>query len=163
MNDQQTATKSDVTLVVNGKTIAVRAFPMERLLDVLRTQIGLTGTKEGCGEGECGSCSVLVDGALVNSCLIPVLQVSGTHITTIEGLATDKRLHALQQAFLDFGGAQCGMCTPGMILAGVHLLSKNPQPTGADIREGLSGNLCRCTGYMQIFEAVADAALRCRQ
>jgi aerobic carbon-monoxide dehydrogenase small subunit len=159
----QTATKSDITLVVNGKTITVRAFPMERLLDVLRTQIGLTGTKEGCGEGECGSCSVLVDGALVNSCLIPVLQASGTHITTIEGLATDKRLHALQQAFLDFGGAQCGICTPGMILAAVHLLSKNPQPTGADIREGLSGNLCRCTGYVQIFEAVADAAVRCRQ
>jgi aerobic carbon-monoxide dehydrogenase small subunit len=163
MNDPQTATKSDITLVVNGKILTIRAFPMERLLDVLRTQIGLTGTKEGCGEGECGSCSVLVDGALVNSCLIPVLQASGTHITTIEGLATDKRLHALQQAFLDFGGAQCGICTPGMILAGVHLLSKNPQPTGADIREGLSGNLCRCTGYMQIFEAVADAAVRCRQ
>jgi aerobic carbon-monoxide dehydrogenase small subunit len=163
MNDPQTATKSDITLVVNGKTITVHAFPMERLLDVLRVQIGLTGTKEGCGEGECGSCSVLVDGALVNSCLIPVLQASGTHITTIEGLATDKRLHALQQAFLDFGGAQCGICTPGMILAAVHLLSKNPQPTGADIREGLSGNLCRCTGYMQIFDAVADAALRCRQ
>jgi carbon-monoxide dehydrogenase small subunit len=163
MNDSQTATKSDIALVVNGKTVTVRAFPMERLLDVLRVQIGLTGTKEGCGEGECGSCSVLVDGALVNSCLIPVLQASGTQITTIEGLATDKRLHALQQAFLDFGGAQCGICTPGMILAAVHLLSKNPQPTGADIREGLSGNLCRCTGYMQIFEAVADAALRCRQ
>jgi carbon-monoxide dehydrogenase small subunit len=163
MNDPQTATKSDITLVVNGKTLTIRAFPMERLLDVLRVQIGLTGTKEGCGEGECGSCSVLVDGALVNSCLIPVLQVSGTHITTIEGLATDKRLHALQQAFLDFGGAQCGICTPGMILAAVHLLSKNPQPTGADIREGLSGNLCRCTGYMQILEAVADAAVRCRQ
>jgi aerobic carbon-monoxide dehydrogenase small subunit len=159
----QTATKSDITLVVNGKAVTVRAFAIERLLDVLRIQIGLTGTKEGCGEGECGSCSVLVDGALVNSCLIPVLQASGTHITTIEGLATDKRLHALQQAFLDFGGAQCGICTPGMILAAVHLLSKNPQPTGADIREGLSGNLCRCTGYMQIFEAVADAALRCRQ
>jgi aerobic carbon-monoxide dehydrogenase small subunit len=163
MNDSQTATKFDIPLVVNGKTITVHAFPMERLLDVLRVQIGLTGTKEGCGEGECGSCSVLVDGALVNSCLIPVLQASGTHITTIEGLATDKRLHALQQAFLDFGGAQCGICTPGMILAAVHLLSKNPQPTGADIREGLSGNLCRCTGYMQIFEAVADAAVRCRQ
>ena len=163
MNDPQTATKSDITLVVNGKTITVRAFPMERLLDVLRVQIGLTGTKEGCGEGECGSCSVLVDGALVNSCLLPVLQASGTHVTTIEGLATDKRLHALQQAFLDFGGAQCGICTPGMILAAVHLLSKNPQPTGADIREGLSGNLCRCTGYMQIFESVADAAVRCRQ
>ena len=160
MSDAQTATKSDITLVVNGKPVTVRAFAMERLLDVLRTQVGLTGTKEGCGEGECGSCSVLVDGVLVNSCLIPVLQASGTHITTIEGLAIDKRLHALQQAFLDFGGAQCGICTPGMILAAVHLLSKNPQPTGADIREGLSGNLCRCTGYMQIFEAVADAARR---
>ena len=155
-----TATKSDITLVVNGKTVTVRAFPMERLLDVLRIQIGLTGTKEGCGEGECGSCSVLVDGVLVNSCLIPVLQASGTHVTTIEGLATDKRLHALQQSFLDCGGAQCGICTPGMILAAVHLLNKIPQPTGADIREGLSGNLCRCTGYMQIFEAVADAARR---
>jgi aerobic carbon-monoxide dehydrogenase small subunit len=157
------AAKFDINLIVNGKSVTVRAFPMERLLDVLRIQMGLTGTKEGCGEGECGSCSVLVDGALVNSCLVPVLQASGTHITTIEGLATDKRLHALQQAFLDFGGAQCGICTPGMILASIHLLSKNPQPTGADIREGLSGNLCRCTGYMQIFEAVADAALRCRQ
>jgi carbon-monoxide dehydrogenase small subunit len=160
MNDPQTASKSDIPLVVNGKTITVRAFPMERLLDVLRIQIGLTGTKEGCGEGECGSCSVLMDGALVNSCLIPVLQASGTHITTIEGLATDKRLHALQQAFLDFGGAQCGICTPGMILAATHLLNKIPNPTLADIREGLAGNLCRCTGYMQIFEAVADAARR---
>jgi carbon-monoxide dehydrogenase small subunit len=159
----QASNKSDITFAVNGKAVTVRAFPMERLLDVLRIQIGLTGTKEGCGEGECGSCSVLVDGTLVNSCLIPVLQASGTHITTIEGLATDKRLHALQQAFLDFGGAQCGICTPGMILAAVHLLSKNAQPTTADIREGLSGNLCRCTGYVQIFEAVADAARRCRQ
>jgi carbon-monoxide dehydrogenase small subunit len=156
----QAATKSDITLVVNGKPVTVRAFAMERLLDVLRIQIGLTGTKEGCGEGECGSCSVLADGVLVNSCLIPVLQVSGAQITTIEGLATDKHLHALQQAFLDFGGAQCGICTPGMILAAVHLLSKIPQPTSADIREGLSGNLCRCTGYIQIFEAVADAARR---
>jgi aerobic carbon-monoxide dehydrogenase small subunit len=164
MNDlSQSATKSDITLIVNGKSVTVRAFPMERLLDVLRLQIGLTGTKEGCGEGECGSCSVLVDGALVNSCLIPVLQASGAHIITIEGLVTDNRLHVLQQAFLDFGGAQCGICTPGMILAAVHLLSKIPQPTSADIREGLSGNLCRCTGYMQIFEAVADAARRCRQ
>jgi carbon-monoxide dehydrogenase small subunit len=163
MSDSQTATKSDITLTVNGKAVTVRAFPMERLLDVLRIQIGLTGTKEGCGEGECGSCSVLVDGVLVNSCLIPVLQASGAHIITIEGLATDKRLHALQQAFLDFGGAQCGICTPGMILASVHLLSKIPEPTIEDIREGLSGNLCRCTGYLQIFDAVADAARRCRQ
>jgi carbon-monoxide dehydrogenase small subunit len=162
-NLSQIVAKSDINLVVNGKSLTIRAFPMERLLDVLRLQLGLTGTKEGCGEGECGSCSVLVDGSLVNSCLIPVLQASGTHVTTIEGLATDKRLHALQQAFLDFGGAQCGICTPGMILAAVHLLSKNPQPTGADIRDGLSGNLCRCTGYVQIFEAVADAARRSRQ
>ena len=159
----QASTRPDINLVVNGRPVTVRAFAMERLLDVLRLQLGLTGTKEGCGEGECGSCSVLVDGVLVNSCLIPVLQVAGTHITTIEGLATDQRLHALQQAFLDCGGAQCGICTPGMILAAVHLLNKIPQPTNADIREGLSGNLCRCTGYMQIFEAVADAARRCRQ
>src|ERR1700730_7686297 len=163
MSDSQTATKSNITLTVNGKAVTVRTFPMERLLDVLRIQIGLTGTKEGCGEGECGSCSVLVDGVLVNSCLIPVLQASGAHIITIEGLATDKRLHALQQAFLDFGGAQCGICTPGMILASVHLLSKIPEPTTEDIREGLSGNLCRCTGYLQIFDAVAEAARRCRQ
>jgi aerobic carbon-monoxide dehydrogenase small subunit len=158
-----TATKSDITLVVNGKQVTVHAFAMERLLDVLRLQVGLTGTKEGCGEGECGSCSVLLDGILVNSCLIPVLQASGTHVTTIEGLAIDKRLHTLQQAFLDCGGAQCGICTPGMILAAVHLLSKNPHPNNADIREGLSGNLCRCTGYMQIFEAVADASRRVAQ
>ena len=156
----ETATKSDITFVVNGKAVTVRAFAMERLLDVLRLQLGLTGAKEGCGEGECGSCSVLVDGVLVNSCLIPVLQASDTHITTIEGLAFDQRLHALQQAFLDCGGAQCGICTPGMILAAAHLLNKIPQPTSADIREGLSGNLCRCTGYMQIFEAVAAAARR---
>jgi aerobic carbon-monoxide dehydrogenase small subunit len=156
----QTASKSDITFVVNGKAVTVRAFPMERLLDVLRLQLGLTGTKEGCGEGECGSCSVLVDGVLVNSCLTPVLQASDTHVTTIEGLAFDQHLHALQQAFLDCGGAQCGICTPGMILAAVHLLNKIPQPTNADIREGLSGNLCRCTGYLQIFEAVAAAARR---
>jgi aerobic carbon-monoxide dehydrogenase small subunit len=156
----QTASKSDITFVVNGKAVTVRAFPMERLLDVLRLQLGLTGTKEGCGEGECGSCSVLVDGVLVNSCLTPVLQASDTQVTTIEGLAFDQHLHALQQAFLDCGGAQCGICTPGMILAAVHLLNKIPQPTNADIREGLSGNLCRCTGYLQIFEAVAAAARR---
>ena len=156
----QNADKSEITFVVNNNPVTVRAFAMERWLDVLRIQIGLTGTKEGCGEGECGSCSVLVDGVLVNSCLIPVLQASGSHITTIEGLTTDKHLHALQQAFLDFGGAQCGICTPGMILAAAHLLNKIPIPSLADIREGLSGNFCRCTGYMQIFEAVADAARR---
>jgi carbon-monoxide dehydrogenase small subunit len=159
-NVSRAASKLDISLVVNGTAVIIHVFPMERLLDVLRIQIGLTGAKEGCGEGECGSCSVLVDGVLVNSCLIPVLQVSGAHVTTIEGLANDRRLHALQQAFLDCGGAQCGICTPGMILAAVHLLNKIPQPSNADIREGLSGNLCRCTGYMQIFEAVAEAARR---
>jgi carbon-monoxide dehydrogenase small subunit len=152
--------KCEITLTVNGKPQTVHAFSMERLLDVLRNDLGLTGTKEGCGEGECGSCSVLLDGTLVNSCLIPVLQANGANIVTIEGLAGDGRLQILQQAFLDCGGAQCGICTPGMILAACQLLSKKPQPTLEEIREGLSGNLCRCTGYMQIFDAVAEAARR---
>lgn len=150
----------EVSFTVNGKSHTVRVYPMERLLDVLRHDLALTGTKEGCGEGECGSCSVLLDGVLVNSCLIPVLQASGSEVLTIEGLASNGRLQVLQQSFLDCGGAQCGICTPGMILASVHLLNKKPQPTLEEIREGLSGNLCRCTGYMQIFEAVADAARR---
>jgi carbon-monoxide dehydrogenase small subunit len=131
---------------------------MSRLLDVLRHDLGLTGTKEGCGEGECGSCSVLLNGELVNSCLVPVAQAAGATMTTIEGVAADKRLHPVQQAFLECGGAQCGICTPGMILATLHLLDKHPRPTPAQIREGLNGNLCRCTGYIRIFEAVATAA-----
>jgi carbon-monoxide dehydrogenase small subunit len=150
----------EISFTVNGKSHTFRAYPMERLLDVLRHDLELTGTKEGCGEGECGSCSVLLDGVLMNSCLIPVLQAGGSEIVTIEGLASDGRLQVLQQSFLDCGGAQCGICTPGMILASVQLLDKKPQPTLEEIREGLSGNLCRCTGYMQIFEAVADAARR---
>jgi carbon-monoxide dehydrogenase small subunit len=133
---------------------------MERLLDVLRRDLGLTGAKEGCGEGECGSCSVLIDGALVNSCLIPVLQAAGTSVVTIEGLAAEDTLHILQQTFLDYGGAQCGICTPGMILAAAYLLNGNPEPTMEEIQEGLSGNLCRCTGYSQILEAVSAAAGR---
>jgi carbon-monoxide dehydrogenase small subunit len=150
----------EISLTVNGQPVTVRAHAMERLLDVLRHELGLTGTKEGCGEGECGSCSVLLDGMLVNSCLIPALQANGANIVTIEGLATEGRLRVLQQAFLECGGAQCGICTPGMILAAFHLLSKKPQPTLEEIREGLSGNLCRCTGYMQIFEAVEEAGRR---
>lgn len=150
--------KCEISFTVNGKLETVHAYTMERLLDVLRHQLGLTGTKEGCGEGECGSCSVLIDGMLVNSCLVPVLQVNGAQVVTIEGLASDGRLQILQQAFLDYGGAQCGICTPGMILAAHHLLSKKPQPTLEDIREGLSGNLCRCTGYTQIIESVEKAA-----
>jgi len=152
------STPREVSFSVNGDTRTVRAYAMERLLDVLRNQLGLTGAKEGCGEGECGSCSVLMDGELVNSCLVPVLQAEGAQIVTIEGLADGPRLHALQKAFLDCGGAQCGICTPGMILASYHLLMEKPSPTLEDIREALSGNLCRCTGYMQIFESVAEAA-----
>jgi carbon-monoxide dehydrogenase small subunit len=133
---------------------------MSRLLDLLREDLRLTGVKEGCGEGECGACSVLIDGELTNSCLVPVLQVDGASITTIEGVADDDKLNAVQQAFLDHGGAQCGICTPGMILAAMALLEEHPDPTLEQIKEGLAGNLCRCTGYMRIFEAVVQAVRR---
>ena len=151
-------TKCEICLTVNGETRTVHALPMERLLDVLRNHLGLTGAKEGCGEGECGSCSVLMDGVLVNSCLVPVLQAQGTNITTIEGLASTQHWSRLQHIFLACGGAQCGICTPGVLMAASHLLNKNPRPTSDEIKEGLSGNLCRCTGYAQICEAVAQAA-----
>ena len=127
------------------------------VLDWLRTRAHLTGTKEGCGEGECGACSIEMDGQLVNSCLVPALQAQGARIRTIEGLAIGDTLHALQQAFITHGGAQCGICTPGMILAAVNLLAQHPLPDDAQIRAGLSGNLCRCTGYMKIFESVVAA------
>jgi carbon-monoxide dehydrogenase small subunit len=156
----ETAAKCEVSFTVNGEKKKVLVHPMERLLDVLRHELELTGTKEGCGEGECGSCSVLLDGVLVNSCLVPVAQVSCLSIVTIEGMSLHNLMKPLQEAFLECGGAQCGICTPGMILAAVHLLEKTSAPALADIREGLSGNLCRCTGYMQIFEAVANAARR---
>lgn len=155
-----TGGQREISFVVNGEARTLRAYPMERLLDVLRHQLGLTGAKEGCGEGECGSCAVLLDGAVVNSCLVPVLQAQAANIVTIEGLAQGSRLHALQQTFLDSGGTQCGICTPGIIMAACHLLNRKPQPTLEEIKEGLSGNLCRCTGYSQICEAVADAATR---
>ena len=150
----------EISLTVNGESQKVRAYPMERLLDVLRNRLGLTGAKEGCGEGECGSCSVLMDGMLVNSCLVPVLQAQGARIVTIEGLAKGSQLHALQQAFLECGGAQCGICTPGILMAALHMLNERRNPTVEDIKEGLGGNLCRCTGYAQICEAVAEAAVR---
>jgi carbon-monoxide dehydrogenase small subunit len=130
---------------------------MSRLLDVLREQLQLTGTKEGCGEGECGACTVVLDGRIVNSCLVPVAQVNSAEITTIEGVAHNDQLHAVHQAFIQHGGAQCGICTPGMVLAAIDLLKRNPQPTEDDIRNGLAGNLCRCTGYMKIFESVVQA------
>ena len=151
-------TTSDFT--VNGNQYHVDAFPMTRLLDVLREDLKLTGTKEGCGEGECGACTVIIDGRIVNSCLVPVAQANGAEIITIEGVASEEQLHAVQQAFIDYGGAQCGICTPGMVLAAVDLLNRNSQPTEAEIRTGLAGNLCRCTGYMKIFESVVRACQR---
>ena len=153
--------KIEINSTINGQSRTLNGYPMERLLDVLREQLGLTGTKEGCGEGECGACSILIDGQLVNSCLVPVAQVAGCEIKTIEGIAlSDDQLHKVQQAFIECGGAQCGICTPGMVIAAVSLLEKTPNPGDAEIREGLAGNLCRCTGYMKIFESVVRACRR---
>ncbi len=149
--------KVEIACVINGEKKSLRVFPMARLLDVLREELGLTGTKEGCGEGECGACSVWMDGQLVNSCLVPALQAQGSEITTIEGIASGKRLHAVQQAFISCGGAQCGICTPGMVMAAINLLERTPHPSEDEIRTGLAGNLCRCTGYTKIFEAVVRA------
>jgi len=147
-----------IRLTVNGIPREVQVPPMKRLLDVLREELHLTGAKEGCGEGECGSCSVRMNGELVNSCLVPVLQADGASVQTVEGLAQAGEMHPLQRAFLACGGAQCGICTPGMLIAATHLLECNPHPTMAEIREGLAGNLCRCTGFIRIFESVISAA-----
>jgi carbon-monoxide dehydrogenase small subunit len=149
---------SAIHFIVNGEGRTVHVPPMKRLLDVLREDLHLTGAKEGCGEGECGSCSVRMNGELVNSCLVPVLQAEGAEIQTVEGLALGGQLHPLQQAFLQHGGAQCGICTPGMLMAAAQLLEQTPHPNGVEIREALAGNLCRCTGFMHIFESVAAAA-----
>ncbi|MEP6468296.1 MAG: (2Fe-2S)-binding protein [Chloroflexota bacterium] len=146
--------------VVNGSPVAVEAPGMRRLLDTLREDLGLTGTKEGCGEGECGACSVLVDGAVVDSCLVPICQVQGASVQTVEGLAAEGRLNQLQAAFLETGGAQCGICTPGMLMAGQAFLASHAQPTDDAIRQAIAGNLCRCTGYTKIVDAIALAALR---
>jgi aerobic carbon-monoxide dehydrogenase small subunit len=144
---------------INGRAAVLEGHPMARLLDVIRAT-GLTGTKEGCGEGECGACGVLLDGVLVNSCLTPLAHAEGAAITTIEGVATDATLHSIQESFLEHGGAQCGICTPGMVLAAYELLSRNPDPDEADVRFALAGNLCRCTGYMRIFSSVLHACRR---
>jgi len=151
-------TRITVSCVVNGTAVTIEGHPMTRLLDALRNELRLTGTKEGCGEGECGACSVLIEGQLVNSCLVPLIQAEGTHIRTIEGVAQSGTLDRVQEAFIAHGGAQCGICTPGMILASISLLEQHPHPTDDQIRAGLAGNLCRCTGYMRIFEAVRAAA-----
>ena len=145
---------------VNGANVEVEAAGTRRLLDVLREDLALTGTKEGCGEGECGACSVLLDGAVVDACLVPVSQVAGTQVRTVEGLAEPGTLGVLQQAFLETGGAQCGICTPGMLMAGEAFLSSGAEPTEDAIREAIAGNLCRCTGYTKIIEAIALAAER---
>jgi len=147
-----------IHFTINGTACVVQAPPMKRLLDVLREDLHLKGTKEGCGEGECGSCSVRMNGELVNSCLVPVLQAGGADIQTVEGLAANGKLHPIQKAFLSCGGAQCGICTPGMLMAAAQLIDRNPHPSMAQIREGLAGNLCRCTGFMRIFESVLAAA-----
>ena len=152
------ANKIPVTCSVNGREVTFDAYPMARLLDVLRGELRLTGTKEGCGEGECGACAVILDGELVNSCLVPAAQVEGARVRTVEGVELgDERLAAVQESFVRHGGAQCGICTPGMVVAAVRLLQQNPRPTEADIREALAGNLCRCTGYTKIFESVVRA------
>jgi carbon-monoxide dehydrogenase small subunit len=145
---------------VNGAPVEVEAAGSRRLLDVLREDLSLTGTKEGCGEGECGACSVLLDGAVVDACLVPVSQAAGTTVLTVEGLADGDRLNALQQAFLETGGAQCGICTPGMLMAGEAFLAGGAEPTEDNIREAIAGNLCRCTGYTKIIDAIALAAER---
>jgi carbon-monoxide dehydrogenase small subunit len=144
-----------LTLQVNGASRTVEVHPMARLLDVLRENLGLTGTKEGCGEGECGACSVLLDGRVVNSCLVPALQVQGAVVVTVEGLAKGQELSPLQDAFLTHNAAQCGFCTPGMLVAAQDLLWRCPAASPDQVRTGLAGNLCRCTGYAKILDAVA--------
>jgi len=153
----ETVSKIGIAFAINGKPSRVQSYPMARLLDVLREELHLTGTKEGCGEGECGACAILMNGAIVNSCLIPAIETDGADIRTIEGIASGARLHAVQEAFLECGGAQCGICTPGMVIAAVALIERHPHPGDAEIREGLAGNLCRCTGYQKIFAAVVRA------
>ena len=157
------ATKKEYQFQVNGQEHKVEAYPASRLLDVLREDLRYTGCKEGCGEGECGTCSVFLDDVMVNSCLVPIAQVDGRKVATVEGLSNDPLGSILQEKFLHHNGAQCGICTPGMLIASITLLRRNPDPTLEEIQDGLGGNLCRCTGYKKIFDAVADAAKVARE
>lgn len=155
--------KHRITLTVNGRTHEVEVEPRERLLDVLRYKLGYTGTKEGCGTGECGACTVLLDGKPVNSCLVLAVSANGKRITTVEGIAQDGKLHPIQQAFVEHGAVQCGFCTPGFIVNAYALLEENQNPDLETIRYWLAGNLCRCTGYQKIIKAVLAAAETIRQ
>ena len=148
----------EINLTVNNRPYRLSVLPWRTLLEVIREDMGLTGTKEGCGLGECGACTVLIDGRAVNSCLVLAAEADGKQITTIEGLANGDKLHPIQQAFVDHGGLQCGFCTPGMILSAKALLDKNPHPTEEEIKQGIAGNLCRCTGYAKIIESIKAAA-----
>jgi carbon-monoxide dehydrogenase small subunit len=153
------ATTNTVSLKVNGRPYRVEVGPGERLLDLLRDRLGLMGAKEGCGSGECGACTVLLDGEAVNACMVAAASVDGQRVLTIEGLeGPHGELHPIQQAYIDAGAVQCGFCTPGMIMSTVALLDQNPEPSDQQIKQALSGNLCRCTGYIQIIEAVHGAA-----
>jgi carbon-monoxide dehydrogenase small subunit len=148
----------ELSFVVNGESVMLEVRPFATLLDVLRDDLELTGTKYGCGEGECGACSVLIDGQVVNSCLVLALECEGTEVLTIEGLAIRGELHPIQRAFVDHGAIQCGFCTPGMIMAAYALLAANPSPTPDEIKRGFEGNLCRCTGYRKIIDSVLSLA-----
>ncbi len=158
VGESDTVQKFFLRMNVNGSDREVEAPPLARLLDVLRGPMGLTGTKEGCGEGECGSCSVLLDGAPVNSCLVAAGQCEGRSVVTVEGLSLGDALSPLQRCFIDDGGAQCGICTPGMLVAAEALLRANSRPTEDDVRDAIAGNLCRCTGYQRIIDAIMNAA-----
>jgi carbon-monoxide dehydrogenase small subunit len=151
--------KTEISFILNGSEVSVMVDGNLRLLDILRRTLGLTGTKEGCGEGECGACTVIVDGRVVNSCLYPAHEIEGKSVLTIEGLATPRhKLSKIQQSFVDNGAIQCGFCTPGMVMSAKALLDSNPNPSEEEIRNAFQGNLCRCTGYVQIIEAVQKAA-----
>ena len=147
-----------IQLKVNGKDYELEVKPSATLLETLREDLGLTGTKEGCGVGECGACTVILEGEAVNACLVLTAEINGKSVQTIEGLADGGKLHPIQQAFVEVGGMQCGFCTPGMVLSAKVLLDRNPNPTDEEIRKGLEGNFCRCTGYTKIIESVKAAA-----
>ena len=147
-----------IKFILNGKAREIRVKPWRTLLEVIREDLNLTGTKEGCGQGECGSCTVIMGGKTVNSCLVPAMEANNQEITTIEGLSDGETLHPIQEAFVNHSGMQCGFCTPGMIISAKVLLEENPDPSEAEIREGIAGNFCRCTGYTKIIESISAAA-----